>query len=58
MTETDYTADVIAVAPEGRVLLVQRRWDPFTGRWALPGGYTEPGEDSRMAAVRKVEEVM
>jgi ADP-ribose pyrophosphatase YjhB (NUDIX family) len=27
-----------------QVLMWQRARDPFTGRWALPGGYLEPGE--------------
>jgi ADP-ribose pyrophosphatase YjhB (NUDIX family) len=27
-----------------QVLLWQRARDPFKGRWALPGGYLEPGE--------------
>jgi ADP-ribose pyrophosphatase YjhB (NUDIX family) len=27
-----------------RVLLWQRAQEPFAGRWALPGGYLEPGE--------------
>jgi 8-oxo-dGTP diphosphatase len=27
-----------------RVLLWERARDPFAGRWALPGGYLEPGE--------------
>ena len=27
-----------------RVLLWKRAIDPFAGRWALPGGYLEPGE--------------
>ncbi|THA65403.1 NUDIX hydrolase [Streptomyces sp. A0642] len=51
-----YTADVVAVDPKGRVLLIERRWDPFAGRRALPGGYLEPGEDSRVGAARELAE--
>lgn len=38
------------------VLMIQRRWDPFTGRWALPGGHVDPGETFRQAAMRELEE--
>lgn len=31
-----YTADVVLLAA-GHVLLIERRWDPFEGRWALTG---------------------
>ncbi|MGQ4517356.1 NUDIX domain-containing protein [Streptomyces sp. DW26H14] len=55
-TETRYTADVVAVDPEGRVLLIERRWEPYTGHWALPGGHVDPGESSRDAAARELEE--
>ncbi|MDQ3777783.1 MAG: NUDIX domain-containing protein, partial [Actinomycetota bacterium] len=27
-----------------QVLMWRRARDPFVGRWALPGGYLEPGE--------------
>ncbi|MGQ4513672.1 NUDIX domain-containing protein [Streptomyces sp. DW26H14] len=56
MNQTRYTADVVAVDPDGRVLLIQRRWEPFTGQWALPGGHVDPGETSLDAAVRELEE--
>lgn len=37
-----YTADVVLLAPGPlRVLLIQRRWDPYTGYWALPGGHVD-----------------
>lgn len=51
-----FTADVVAVDPDGRVLLIERRWEPFTGRWALPGGHVDPGEGSRKAAARELAE--
>ncbi|WP_282566099.1 NUDIX hydrolase [Streptomyces ortus] len=51
-----YTADVVAVDPDGRVLLIERRWEPFTGCWALPGGHLDEGEDSRHAAARELAE--
>ncbi|MDV9188205.1 NUDIX hydrolase [Streptomyces sp. SR27] len=51
-----YTADVVAVTDDGRVLLIQRGWDPYAGHWALPGGHVDDGETSRAAAVRELEE--
>jgi ADP-ribose pyrophosphatase YjhB (NUDIX family) len=40
----------------GRVLLLRRKNQPNQGRWALPGGLVELGEDVQDAAVREVLE--
>ncbi|MEU4800214.1 NUDIX hydrolase [Streptomyces sp. NPDC023327] len=59
MTETEtirYTADVVALTPDGHVLLIERDGEPFEGDWALPGGHQDEGETSRMAAVRELLE--
>jgi 8-oxo-dGTP diphosphatase len=39
-----------------RLLLIRRGREPGLGRWSLPGGRVEPGEDARHAVVREVEE--
>ncbi|WP_331764338.1 NUDIX hydrolase [Streptomyces sp. NBC_01506] len=52
----DYVVDIVAVDPDGQVLEIQRRWDPFAGKWALPGGYVDAGETSKRAAVRELGE--
>jgi 8-oxo-dGTP diphosphatase len=49
------TVDV-AVLTDASVLLVQRANDPFAGRWALPGGFIDPGERALAAAVRELAE--
>ncbi|MER6916097.1 NUDIX hydrolase [Streptomyces sp. NPDC000594] len=51
-----YTADVVALTPEGNVLLIERGWPPCEGTWALPGGHVDPGETSRAAAARELAE--
>lgn len=62
MTETEtfdairYTADVVALRPGGDLLLIERGWPPHEGAWALPGGHVDPGETSRAAAARELEE--
>lgn len=38
------------------VLLIQRRNDPFQGRWAFPGGFVEEDEDLTVAASRELTE--
>lgn len=51
-----YTADVVAITHDSRVLLIERGWDPYEGHWALPGGHVDPGETSRAAASRELAE--
>ncbi|GEM_PF-557326 len=44
------------VINEGAVLLVKRRYEPYAGFWALPGGHVEPGETTEDAVKREVHE--
>ncbi|AKT40761.1 NUDIX domain-containing protein [Chondromyces crocatus] len=59
------TADVVVIAPDVsasgpqpglQVLLIRRGKDPYEGRWALPGGFCDPGESVEQAAARELEE--
>ena len=37
-------ADCVVFDTRGRVLLVRRKFAPFRGQYALPGGFVEIGE--------------
>jgi ADP-ribose pyrophosphatase YjhB (NUDIX family) len=41
---------------DGRLLLVLRANDPGRGRWSVPGGRVEPGEDDEAAVRRELAE--
>ena len=49
------TVDVL-IEDKGTILLIQRKGEPFDGKWALPGGFVEYGETVEQAAVREVKE--
>ena len=52
-------ADVVIIARAAgslQVLLVKRRYPPFAGRWAIPGGLVEKGEPIETAARRELFE--
>jgi 8-oxo-dGTP diphosphatase len=43
----------ILLEDDGRVLLVRRVNEPFRGRWTLPAGFVDAGEDPARAAERE-----
>ena len=50
-----------AIVPRWRggvleVLLVRRRYEPYSGLWSFPGGHVEPGEPVLEAARRELME--
>ncbi len=50
------TADVVIEDPRKGILLIRRKFPPFQGQWALPGGFVEYGETVEHAAVREARE--
>ena len=52
------TVDLVLVTTERRprVLLIQRKDDPFAGRWAFPGGFVNENEPLETAARRELKE--
>jgi 8-oxo-dGTP diphosphatase len=52
------TVDIAVVTrePAPRVLLIQRKNEPYAGSWALPGGYVEENERLADAARRELRE--
>ena len=39
-----------------RVLLVKRKYEPFTGSWCLPSGFMEVNENAEQCAIREARE--
>jgi 8-oxo-dGTP diphosphatase len=52
------TVDLVLITTEKRprVLLIQRKDDPFAGRWAFPGGFVNENEPLEAAARRELKE--
>jgi 8-oxo-dGTP diphosphatase len=43
-------------AADLKILLIQRKKDPFAGDWAFPGGFVEEGETLEESAKRELQE--
>lgn len=46
----------VAIVEDGKLLLVRRRMNPERGKWSLPAGYADQGEDPRETAAREALE--
>lgn len=58
-SEIFVTVDAVVFGMDGngvKVLLIQRKNEPFKGLWALPGGFVDKDEDLGAAAIRELEE--
>lgn len=59
MTEIKVTVDIVVFSMKAErlnVLLIKRKYQPFRGKWALPGGFILPHEDILEAANRELKE--
>ncbi len=50
------TIDAVIEDNAGNVILIKRKYPPFQGYYALPGGFIEKGESAKKALVREVKE--
>ncbi|MFX1378374.1 MAG: NUDIX domain-containing protein [Promethearchaeota archaeon] len=50
------TVDAIIEDKNGNIVLIKRKYPPFQGFYALPGGFIERREKSRKALLREVKE--
>lgn len=52
-------AAVFAISPNSsapRIVLINRKHEPFKGQWALPGGFVDIDEELETAVARELEE--
>lgn len=51
------TTDAVIISlTDQSILLIERKNDPFQGKWALPGGFVDEYEAVKDACVRELEE--
>lgn len=51
-----FTADCVIFSPGGKLLVIRRKYAPFQGMLALPGGFVNLNETVEQAAIRELEE--
>ncbi|MFX1347086.1 MAG: NUDIX domain-containing protein [Promethearchaeota archaeon] len=51
-----HTVDAIIEDGQGNIVLIRRKYPPFQGFYALPGGFIEEGEKPQQALLREVRE--
>ncbi|MFX0022624.1 MAG: NUDIX domain-containing protein [Candidatus Hermodarchaeota archaeon] len=48
--------DAVIEDKEGNIVLIKRKYPPFQGFYALPGGFVEKGEKPKQALLREIKE--
>jgi 8-oxo-dGTP diphosphatase len=51
-----HAVDAIIEDKKGNIILIKRKYPPFQGFYALPGGFIEKGEKPKQALLREVKE--
>jgi len=54
--ETGKTVDAVIEDDKGNIVLIKRKYPPFKGFYALPGGFIEKGESPKQAVLREAKE--
>jgi 8-oxo-dGTP diphosphatase len=54
--EYGHTVDAVIEDENKNIILVKRRYAPFKGKYALPGGFIKYNEDPEQAVIREVRE--
>lgn len=54
--EDPKVAAAVVVEHKGKILLVRRGYGPQEGKWSLPAGFVDGGEDPQAAAARECQE--
>lgn len=54
--ENNIAATLAVFSRDGYLLLIKRKFEPFKGKWAFPGGFMDPGENLYQTAVRELKE--
>jgi len=54
-SEYGHTADAV-IQENNNIILIKRKYAPFKGKYALPGGFIKYNEDPKQAVIREVRE--
>ncbi len=55
-SEYGHTADAVIQDDNQNIILIKRKYAPFKGKYALPGGFIKYNEDPKQAIIREVRE--
>lgn len=50
------SVDAVLFDAQGRLLLIRRKYPPYQGQFALPGGFVDTGETVEQAVLRELRE--
>lgn len=54
--EQGYTVDAVITDDNNNLILIKRKYAPYKGKYALPGGFIKYDEDQKQALIREVKE--